>query len=319
MVRLHTFLLAVTLATGPAVACSNEHQREPEVLPHRHLDLEAREPFSIGRAVEFGEEVGKHRHTKHFLKGVDYGMQAANAVNTYQSRALDDDEDLLVREPFSIGKAVEFGEEVGKHRHTKHILKGVDYGMQAANAVNTYQSRALDDDEDLFVREPFSIGRAVEFGEEVGKHRHTKHILKGVDYGMQAANAVNTYQSRALVDDEDLFVREPFSIGKAVEFGEEVGKHRHTKHILKGVDYGMQAADAVNTYQSRALDDDEDLLVREPFSIGRAVEFGEEVGKHRHTKHFLKGVDYGMQAANAVNTYQSRALDDDEDLFGRAL
>ena len=35
-------------------------------------------------------------------------------------------------------------------KHTKNFLKGVGYGEQAAGA---YQSRALEDDEDLFVRD----------------------------------------------------------------------------------------------------------------------------------------------------------------------
>jgi len=264
MVGLHTFFLAVTLATGPAVACSNEYLRhsEPDVLPYRHYR---------------------------------YGHALAGAFG-FQSRALEDDEDLFgrdlevsdgleVREPFNFGKVIQMGERVAEHKHTKNFLKGANYGQQIAGAASTYQSRALEDDEDLFgrdlevsdgleVREPFNFGKVIQMGERVAKHKHTKNFLKGANYGQQLAGAASTYQSRALEDDEDLFgrdfevsdgleAREPFNFGKVIQMGERVAKHKHTKNFLKGANYGQQIAGAASTYQSRSLEDDEDLFRRD--------------------------------------------------------
>jgi len=148
MVRLHTSLLAITLATGSALASSNEYQRRSEF----HNQVQPR---------GFEQGVVPHRYFR-------FGHACASIFgqNNLQSRGFVDDEDLFVRdldafddlearEPLrfnlkSAGTVMRFGTKVAKHKNTKHFLTGVDYGNQIASTV---QSRGLEDNEDLFGRD----------------------------------------------------------------------------------------------------------------------------------------------------------------------
>jgi hypothetical protein len=292
MVKLHTSLIAVTLATGSALASSNDYQRRSE------LDVQSRD-FEQGAGPGF-----------HFRCGL--------ACAHPQSRALEDEEDLSLRDfdvvddleartPPRAGfksasRAISFGRRLSNSKHAGRFMDGVEYGQQLYDTVN---SRALEDDEDLFVRDldvvddleargPPGLGiksasKILSFGRKASKSKHTGRFLDGLDYGQQAYDAVN---SRGLEDDEGLFVRDldgvddleargPPGLGiksasRILSFGRKASKSKHTGRFLDGLDYGQQAYDAVN---SRGLEDDEDLFVRdldaEEF-FGREYDFLDE-------------------------------------------
>jgi len=268
MVKFHTSLLAVTLATGSALASSNDFQRRSE-----------------------GDVNNRVQHLR-------YGLACAGRL---QSRGVVDEEDLFVRddafddlearEPIrfntkSATAAFKWGKRLAGHKNTKKALKAAQYGQ---DIYNTVQSRGLEDDEDLFLREldafddlearePIkfntkSATAAFKWGKRLAKHKNTKKALKAAEYGQ---DIYNTVQSRGLEDDEDLFLREldafddlearePIkfntkSATAAFKWGKRLAGHKNTKKALKAAEYGQ---DIYNTVQSRGLEDNEDFFVRD--------------------------------------------------------
>jgi len=285
MVKLQTSLLAVTLATGSALACStgNEFQR-------RDLNDQPRLQFRFGLACA--------RH------------------NNLQPRGSIDEEDLFVRddafddvearafstksagELFSFGKkifggkhargriseAYHRGKRIGEHRNTKHALKAFDTATQVYDDAQSMNSRDLENNEDLEAREPgegkFSaISDAFRFGKKLYEHKNTKHLMTAVDVGTQAYGAYQMVKSRDLEDDEGIFVRdldafddlearEPgegkiSAISDAFKFGKKLYEHKNTKHLMTAVDVGTQAYGAYQMVKSRDLGDDEGVFERD--------------------------------------------------------
>jgi len=225
MVRLHTSLLAITLATGSALASSSSN----EYPSHRELDfnnqVQSRE-FVQGEAVPY--------------RRFRFGRACAGAFgqNNLQSRGFEDKDDLFVRdldaydglearEPSRVGEAVKFGKMVATHKRTKKLATGVNRvatGVAVGQEiVNTLQSRGFEDEEDRFVRdldaydglearEPSRVGEAIKFGKMVATHKRTKKIATGVNRvatGVAVGQEiVNTLQSRGLEEYEDLFGRD---------------------------------------------------------------------------------------------------------------
>jgi len=261
MVKLQTSLLAVTLATGSALAYANEFQRRGESdvnnqgpIPNFHL--------------RFGLALAKQ--------------------NNLQPRGFVDEDDLFVRDDaFDDVEA-----RTISSKSAKQFKTAVDVGIQAYSAYQAVKSRGLEDDEDLFVRdldalddlearEPGggafkAVTGAFKFGMRLGKHKHTRHALKALNTASDVVGDVQTLNSRGLEDDEDLFVRdldalddlearEPGggainAITGAFKFGMRLGEHKHAKHLKTAIDVGT---DAYQTVNSRGLEDDEDIFVRD--------------------------------------------------------
>jgi hypothetical protein len=226
MVKLQTSLLAVTLATGSALACGYELQRR-EVGPASNLHL------------RFGLACARH--------------------DNLQTRGSVDEDDLFVRDDafddvearafgassasglFSFGKKIfeskqakegvkhlstifRHGKRISEHKNTRHGLKAFDTASQVYDGVQTMNSRDLEDNEDLFVRdldafddlearEPAggsmkAVSDAWRFGKMLSEHKNTKHLMTAVDVGTQAYGAYQMVKSRGLEDDEDMFERD---------------------------------------------------------------------------------------------------------------
>jgi len=307
MVKLHISLLAVTLATGSAVACSNEFQRRSESDPN----IQVRQLAVPNLHLRFGYACARH--------------------DNLQSRGFVDEEDLFVRDDafddvearafstksasglFSFGKKLfenrhakagvkhlgdiyKHGRRISEHKNTKHALKAFDTASDVYDGVQTLNSRGLEDNEDLFerdldafddleAREPGegsfkALGDAWKFGKMLSEHKNTKHLMTAVDVGTQVYGAVQMVKSRGLEDDEDIFVRD--------------------------------------------LDAFDDLEAREPAggglkALSDAWKFGRKLSEHKNTKHLMTAVDVGSQVYGAVQMVNPRGLEDDEDIFGRDL
>jgi len=381
MVKLQTSLLAVTLATGSALAYANEFQRRGESdvnnqgpIPNFHLrfglalakqnNLQPRgfvdEDDLFVRDDAFDDVEARtisSKSAKQFKTAVDVGIQAYSAYQAVKSRGLEDDEDLFVRdldalddlearEPGggainAVTGAFKFGMKLSKHKNTRHALKALNTASDVVGDVQTLNSRGLEDDEDLFVRDDA-------FDDVEARAIKAKHLKTAVDIGIQAYTAYQSVNSRGLEDDEDLFVRdldalddlearEPGggafkAVTGAFKFGMRLGKHKHTRHALKALNTASDVVGDVQTLNSRGLEDDEDLFVRdldalddlearEPGggainAITGAFKFGMRLGEHKHAKHLKTAIDVGTDAYQTVN---SRGLEDDEDIFVRDL
>jgi hypothetical protein len=136
MVKLYTSLLAITLATGSALASSSDYERRSDIqAPISHL--------------RFGLACARH--------------------DNLQSRGFEDEEDLFVRddafddlearEPGKFGalsSAFKIGKKIAGHKNTKNAFRALDYSQQAYGAVQQFRqlrSRGFEDDEDIFVRD----------------------------------------------------------------------------------------------------------------------------------------------------------------------
>jgi len=125
MVRLHTFLLAVTLVTGSALASSNEYQRRSDLDVNNQDQLRVFEqrvvrhrPFRLRFGLACARYFGHHRFANeenlfvHKLDAID-DPEAREPLgrqnpSPFQSRSLEDNEDLFGRD---LGAEELFGRE----------------------------------------------------------------------------------------------------------------------------------------------------------------------------------------------------------------
>jgi len=286
MVKLHTSLLAVTLATVSAVASSNEFQRRSEsdvqqpITPHFRFGLAAAGRINLqSRGFEDEEDLFERDYPYDDVEARAFSAKSAGELFSFGKKVF---ESKHAKSGFKqLGNVYKHGKRIGGHKNTKHALHALDTASQVYGDVQTFENRGLED-EDLEAREPAggygqALGDAWRFGEKIAKHKNTKHLMTAVDVGSQAYGAYQMVKSRGLEDDEDLFVRdldafddlearEPGGKGEllsdAFKFGERIAKHKNTKHLMTAVDVGSQAYGAYQMVKSRGLED-EDIFERD--------------------------------------------------------
>jgi hypothetical protein len=150
MVKLHPSLLAVTLAIGSALAFPADYQRRSELDVNTQVE---------SRGFEHEEELVVRQTPLHLRFGL------ATARNSFQSRALEDKDDLFerdilddleAREPISIATLAKLGSRIHPHKKTLNrvakVTNGIYNGQQFVSSFQG-QSRSLEDDEGLFERD----------------------------------------------------------------------------------------------------------------------------------------------------------------------
>jgi len=225
MVKLHPSLLAVTLAIGSALAFPAGYQRRSELDVNTQVEL---------RGFEHEEDLVVRQPTLRF------GLAAAGMPgNSFQSRALEDNDDLFdrdilddleAREPFSLSALAKVEHMYQSQRKTIHrVGKGASFAQDLTSSFQG-QSRSLEDDEGLFerdldseelfereydleAREPFRVPVSILAQAEHMYHRHEKtlhNVAKGANRFSDAQQFVSSFQgqSRSLEDDEGLFERD---------------------------------------------------------------------------------------------------------------
>jgi hypothetical protein len=356
MVKLYTSLLAVTLATGSALASSDDYQRRSEEVQQdrqlrfglacaRYNNLRSR-----GFADEedlFVRDDAFHKDAKTAFTAFIYGSQMF--AKPKQSRGLEDDEDLFVRdldvvddlearEPLnfkSAGSIFNWGKKAAKHKHAKTAFKAVDYGSQMSQTYSDMkQSRGLEDDEDLFVRDLDA------FDDLEARTLDLKSADSIINWGRTPAQAKPKRAKTAFTTADSI-----------INWGRKPAQPKRAKTAFKAPDYvpsqplDLKSVDSIinwgrkpamhsNLKQARGLEEDEDLFgrdldtvddleAREPLNFktaGKVVSWGTKVSEHKHTQNAMKAVDYGSQIYGAYGAMkQSRSLEDDEDLFVRDL
>jgi hypothetical protein len=229
MVKLHPSLLAVTLAIGSALAFPAGYQRRSEIDVNTQVE---------SRGFEHEEDLVVRQPTLNLR----FGLAAAGMPrNSFQSRALEDNDDLFdrdildeleAREPFRVpvGAWAKAEHMYRSHRNTiHHVAKGASFAQDLSNSFQG-QSRSLEDDEGLFerdldseelfereydleAREPFRVPVSILAQAEHMYHRHEKtlhNVAKGANRFSDAQQFVSSFQgqSRSLEDDEGLFERD---------------------------------------------------------------------------------------------------------------
>lgn len=246
MIKLHASLLALTLATGSALASSSGFDSDTKHLYMRG-DQELFKHHPVRRFV-FGYAMGNHHWHHHFKP--HYYIQAQELEDEQElfGRDLDAEElvereynllderdtfdDLEAREPLELPRMgghhtfglsrIRTGLRQMQGHHRFRFRKGMnqlnDQGQNQGQ--DNLQSREFEDDQELF-------GRDFEDQELLGRE-------------------YDTLDERDLSD--DLEVREPTVSGAVGEAFRLAEKHRH--HI-------ETAASLVNAFQSRELEDEE--------------------------------------------------------------
>jgi hypothetical protein len=218
MVRLHTSLLVVTLAsTGSALASSNEYQRRNELDVNNQVQ---------SRGFEQGVLVVPSRH---FVFG----------QNNLQSRGFVDEEDLFVRdldafdnlearrEHIGIGSArrarrtFKSRRKIAKHKRARGFRRwrnklqfitgpGYDPGSGSFEPTSHFSPIGRDLD-DLEAREPIgfeSAGSEFEFEKKITEDKRARRFLTVLDHDYEQ-QITGTFHSHGLEDDnEDLSGRD---------------------------------------------------------------------------------------------------------------
>jgi hypothetical protein len=270
MVKLYASLLALALATGLALALSDDyyHRRsEPdgqeiifarEEYPYRRELLEKRQP-------NFFLHVAKNGLKKLSHHGAHNAIGNNNNNNNNNRRELDAEEffgreyDFEAREPVGFSSAVHLVQAGHKAAHRHHAVRRVGQVADVTDSVqNAFQNRAFENDEDLF-------GRDLD-AEELFGRRYGRGARKALARPPPHYSHVSSY-SYSRVSYPRVSYPPPRRMasgpGKGMGALQNIQMDPILDHLDKAAAIASDTAAIRDAFQSRGFEDDEEPFRRD--------------------------------------------------------